>query len=158
MIVGAGQRHNGIDETSFLQAEKDWIGAEFRAKAAVAELVIRFAGSLFSIGIAELRLFFTAAFKNAKDVSRLRNFPAEQRIKSGEDAFRTSFLGRGWRKRFDGLRFAVAIITFAEMGIFCGIAAVVVERGAPEKAGVGHHAGRGSADFLCVAARGATGF
>ena len=44
------------------------------------------------------------------------------------------------------------------MGVFCGIAAVVVERGAPQKTGVRHHAGRRGADFFRVAAGGAACF
>ena len=52
MIVGAGQRHHRIDETRFLQAEKDGIGAEFRAETAVAQFGVWLAGIFFAIGIA----------------------------------------------------------------------------------------------------------
>ena len=38
MIVGAGQRHDRIEQARFLQAEENGIGAQFRAEAAVAEL------------------------------------------------------------------------------------------------------------------------
>ena len=52
MIVGAGQRHDGIEKARFLQAKENGIGAEFGAKAAFAEFVIGLAGLFFSIGIA----------------------------------------------------------------------------------------------------------
>jgi len=36
MIVRAGQRHDGVHKTRFLQTEKDGIGAKFGAETAVA--------------------------------------------------------------------------------------------------------------------------
>ena len=78
MIVSARQGHDRIDETRFLQTEKNGIGTELRAQAAIAQFIVGFAGIFFAIGIAELRLLFAAAFKDTKDISRLRNFPAEE--------------------------------------------------------------------------------
>src|SRR6266436_4691822 len=158
MIVGPGQRHDRIDEASFLQAKEDGIGAEFRAKAAVAEFVIGLAGIFFAIGITQFGFFLTAALKNAKNVSWLRNFPTEKRIKLGEHAFGANLLRRRRRKRFDRLRLAVAIVAFAETSILRGVATVVVERRAPQKPGMSHHARRGCANFLGVAAGGTTSF
>ena len=53
---------------------------------------------------------------------------------------------------------AFAIVAFAEMGVFVRRTAVVVERGAPEHAGVGHHAGGDGADCFGVAVGRAAGF
>src|SRR5256885_8886903 len=46
------------------------------------------------------------------------------------------FGSRLWR-RLDRLRQSVAVVAFAEPRIFCGIAAVVVQRGAPQHSCVG---------------------
>ena len=40
MIVGAGQGKHRIEQARFLQAEKNRVGAQFRAEAAIAELVV----------------------------------------------------------------------------------------------------------------------
>jgi hypothetical protein len=55
------------------------------------------------------------------------------------------------------LRAPVAIVAFAEMRIFVRSAAIVVERGTPEHARVGHHAGGNGANFVGVAVGGAAG-
>ncbi len=44
MIVGSRQRHHRIDQPRFLQTEKNRVGAQFRAKSAVAQFVVRLAG------------------------------------------------------------------------------------------------------------------
>ena len=44
VIVGAGKRHDRIEEAGFLQAEENGIGAEFSAEAAVGELIVGLAG------------------------------------------------------------------------------------------------------------------
>jgi len=141
-----------------LQAEENGIGAEFGAEAAIAELVVGLAGEFFAGRIAELGFFFAAAFENAENVAGLGNFPAIERGEFGEDAFAARFFGCWWRKRFEGLREAVAIVALAEARVFVRNAAVVIERSAPEKAGVGHHVGGDGTGFVGMAAHGAAGF
>src|SRR5260370_3558078 len=152
MIVRAGKRQDGVEQSRFLQAEENRIGAQLSAEAAVAELVVRFAGIFLSIGIANLRLFATAAFEQAKDVAGLRSFPAKERIEFGNHAFRASLLeGRLWRC-LDRLRQAVAIVAFPEARVLDGIAAVVVERRTPQHSRVRHHARGNSARLRRVTA------
>ena len=76
MIVGTGKREDRVEQARFLQAEKDGIGAEFAAEAAIAELVIGLAGIFFARGIADLRFLATAALEHAENIAGLRNLPA----------------------------------------------------------------------------------
>ena len=80
MIVGAGQRQDGIQQASLLQAEEDRIGAQFGAEAAIAQLHIGTAGVFFRIGNADLRALSPAPLEDAQNISGLRDFPAPQRI------------------------------------------------------------------------------
>ena len=141
MIVRARKRHDGVEQARFLEAEKNGVGAQPGAEAAFAELVVRLAGIFFAIGIADFRLLAAATFENAQDVSGLGSFPSEQRIELGNHAPGAGFFGRGPGRSLNRLRFAATIVALAEVCVFCGIAAVVVERCAPEHPGVGHHAG-----------------
>jgi len=104
MIVGAGERHDRIDKTSFLQAEENGIRAELGAKTTVAELVVGLAGIFLAVGIAEFGFLAAAALENAEDVAGLGDFPAIERIELGENAFRAGFFRRGRRRSLDGLR------------------------------------------------------
>src|SRR6266481_954717 len=131
MIVCTGKRQDGVEQSRFLQAEKNRIGAQLSAEAAVAELVVGFAGIFFAIGIANLGLPAPAAFENAEDVAGLRGFPAEEWVEFGNHTLGASFFRRWLRRSLDRLRHAVAIVAFAEARVFCGVAAVVVERCAP---------------------------
>src|SRR5271166_4279798 len=158
MIVGARQGHDGIKEARFLKTEKNGIGAVFRAEAAATELIVGLAGIVFATRIAELGLFAAAALEDAQDIAGLGDFPAIQWFKFGDDALGARFFGQRRRIRFDGLRFAVAIVAFAEAGVLHRVPAIVVQRGAPQHSGVGHHAGGNGAGFGGVAAGGAAGF
>src|SRR5260370_8193724 len=132
MIVRAGKRQDGVEQSRFLQAEENRIGAQLSAEAAVAELVVRFAGIFFAIGIANLRLFAPAAFEHAKDVAGLRSFPAKERIEVGNHAFRASLLeGRLWRC-LDRLRQAVAIVSFPEPRVLAGTATLSCDPRSPQ--------------------------
>src|SRR5690349_15809788 len=111
MIVGSRKRQNRIEQARFLQPKKNRIGAQFRAEAAIAELVVRLPRSFFTIRVANLRFLVSAALEDAQHISGLRNFPAIKRIQFWNYAFGASFLcGRLW-KCPDGLRQAVAIVT-----------------------------------------------
>src|SRR5271168_2831004 len=107
MIVGAGERHDGIEQARFLQAEENRVRAELGAEAAFAEFVVGLTGLLLAIGIADFGFFFAAAFEDTQDVSWLRNFPAEERVEFGEDALGAGFFGRGEWRGLDGLWQAV---------------------------------------------------
>ncbi len=100
----------------------------------------------------------TAAFEHAQNVAGLRSLPAEERIELWNHVFGESLFGSRLWRRLDRLRQSVAVVAFAEPRIFCGIAAVVVQRGAPQHSCVGHHAGGNSARFGSVAACSAAGF
>ena len=118
LVVGARQVEEGIEETRFLQAEENGIGAQLGAETAIAELVVRAAGFFLAIRIADLALLFAAALENAQDVAGLRNFPALERREFREDSLRARFLGR---RRWDGeqgLWCAVGRIAFAEVCVF----------------------------------------
>src|ERR1700720_823611 len=95
MIVRAGQRHDRIEQASFLQAEENGIGAKLGAEAALAELVIGLAGIFFAIGVAEFRFLTAASFEYAKHVPRLRGLPAKKRIELRKYAFGARFFWRG---------------------------------------------------------------
>ena len=87
MIVGAGQRQQRIEQARLLQAEEHGIGAQQRAQAAVAQLVIGQPGifaSRFGLPISARAL--AAALEDAQNIARLRNFPARQRIEIRQDA------------------------------------------------------------------------
>ena len=157
MIVGARQRHYRIQQARFLQTEKYRIGAQFGAESAIAQLIVGPARIIFAIGIAEFGFFAPAAFKHAEDIAWLRDFPAVQRIQFGEDAFGARFFRKRRGIRFDGLRLAIAVVTFAEARVLRRVTAVVIEGGAPEHSGVRHHAGGDGAGLGGVASGGAAG-
>ena len=158
MIVRAGQRHHRVNETRLLQTKKDGIGTQLGAKAAIAQLGVRFAGLLVARWIPKFGFFLATAFEYAKYIAGLRSFPAIERCEFPQNAFRALFF-RGWRrKRLDGLWPAFAVVTFAKTGIFCWDRAIVVERCSPQEASVRHHAGGDSARFVRVASNGTTSF
>src|SRR6266852_3729892 len=141
MIVRARKRQDGVEQARFLQAEENGIGAQPGSEAALAEFVVRLAWLLFAVGIADLSFFSPAAFEHAKDVARLRSFPAKKRIELRNHALGAGFFRRGLWRRLDRLWPPIAIVAFAEAGVFCGKRAIVVERGAPQHPRVRHHAG-----------------
>src|SRR5260370_39414744 len=141
MIVRAGKRQDGVEQSRFLQAEKNGIGAQLSAEAAVAEFVVRFAGIFFAIGIANLRLLAPAAFEHAENVAGLRSFPAEEWVEFGNHTLGASLFGHWLGRSLDRLRHAIAVVAFSEARVFCGVAAIVVQRCAPEHTCMGHHAG-----------------
>ena len=159
MVVGAGQGHDGIEQARFLQAEENGIGAQFGAEAAIAELVVGLAGILLRGRDCRFRLFCGRRVRRRAERCRAAKFPSARadRVAGGRPWSR-SFFGVGGGNVFMRLRLAVAVVAFAEAGVLVRVAAVVVERGAPEHAGVGHHAGGDSADFVGVAVGGAAGF
>src|SRR5260370_30010917 len=104
MIVGAWERHDRIEQARFLQAEKNGIRAQLSAEAAVTEFVVRPAGFFFAVGIADLGFLAAAAFEDAQDITRLRGFPAEERVEFGNHAFGSRFFRRRLGKRLDRSR------------------------------------------------------
>src|SRR6266851_5858777 len=108
MIVRTRKRQDG--------AEQNGIGAQPGSEAAVAKFVVGLAWLIFAIGIANFGFLAAAAFEHAKDVARLRSFPAKKRIELRNHALGAGFFGRGLRRRLDRLRHAIAIVAFAEAG------------------------------------------
>src|SRR6266567_963170 len=96
MVVGAGERHDGIEQACFLQAEKNRIGAQPGAKAAFTQLVVRLAGIFFAIGIADLGFLAPAAFEHAQHIPGLGSFPAKKRLEFGNHAFGPRLFRRGF--------------------------------------------------------------
>src|ERR1700694_4208060 len=158
MIVRAGKRHDGIEKARFLQAKENGIGAKFGPEAAIAKFVVGLARIFFTIGIADFGFFLSAAFEHAENVAWLRDFPAVQRVELGNDALGVGFFGCGVGRRFDRLLLPLVVVALPESRVFCGIAAVVIERGAPEHSRVGHHAGGNGARFGGVTAHRSAGF
>ena len=87
MIVGAGQRQDGIQQARLLQAEKYRIGAQLGAESAIAQLHVGTAGIFFGIGNADFGALSPAALEHAQNIAGLRNFPARQRIQVRKHAF-----------------------------------------------------------------------
>ena len=158
VIVRAGKRHDRVEQARFLETEKNGIGPKLGAETAFAEFVVRFPGIFFAIGIADLGLLAAAPFENAQHVSGLGSFPAEERIELGNYALGANFFGRGPGRSLNRLRLAATIVALAEARVFSGIAAVVVQRCAPQHSGVSHHAGGNGAGFGGVTAGRAAGF
>src|SRR6266850_1852983 len=140
MIVRAGERKNRIEQSRLLQAKKYGIRAQLGSKTSLAELVIGLARLFFAIGIANLPFLAPASLEDTQHIAGLRSFPAQERLELGKDSFGSSFFRRWLRRSLDRLRLPVTIVAFAESCILCGIAAVVVQRGAPQESGVRHHA------------------
>ena len=57
LIVGAGERQQRIEQARLLQSQKNRIGAQFGAEAALAQLDLRLARLFFEAGIPYLWLF-----------------------------------------------------------------------------------------------------
>ncbi len=155
LIVRARQREHRIHEARLLQAKKDWIGAQLRAEAAAAQLVVGTAGLLAALRIAGLGFRPAATLEHAQHVARLRNLPALEGRNLREDAFAARLFRRRRRHSAQRLRRAVARVTFAETRVLVRVGAVVVKRGAPQQAAGRHHARLHGAHFRSVTARAA---
>src|SRR6267142_1349207 len=131
MIVRARERKNRIEQSRFLQAKEYGISAQLGSKTSFAELVIGLARLFFAIRIADFSFLAPASFKYTQHIAGLRSFPAQERVELGKNSFGASFFRRWLRRGLDRLRLPVTIVTFAEPRVLCGIAAVVVQRGAP---------------------------
>src|SRR6266852_6005960 len=131
MIVRAGERKNRIEQSRLLQSKKHRIRAQLSSKTSIAELVIGLARFFFAIRIANLRFLALASLEGPQHIAGLRSFPTQKWIELRKDSFGASFLRRWLRRGLDRLRLPVTIVAFAESCVFRGIAAVVVQRGAP---------------------------
>src|SRR5713226_10029226 len=158
MIVCPGERKNRIEQSRFLQAKKYRIRAQLGSKTAFTEFVIGLARLFFAIRIADLPFLAPSSLEDPQHIAGLRSFPAQERIELGKDSLGASFFRRWPRRGLDRLRLPVTIVAFAEPRVLCGIAAVVVQRGAPEESGVRHHARGNRASFSGVATSGTTSF
>src|SRR5260370_42636407 len=131
MIVRSRQGKHRVKQPRLLQSQKYRIGAKLSPKPAVAQLVIRLSGTLLAAGIPNLRLLLAASFEHAQHISRLRNFPAIQRVQFRQDAFHTSLFRSRRRTRLQRLRLSVAVITFADSRVLDRNSALVLNLLAP---------------------------
>ncbi len=76
LIVGAGKRQQRIEQASLLQSQKDRIGAQFGAEAALAQFDLRLARLFFEAWIPYFRLFLAAALEDAQARCRAAKFPS----------------------------------------------------------------------------------
>ena len=83
--------------------------------------------------------FLTAFFENTKDVAGLAQCKARERFEKFQHTARARFF-RGWWVWIAQLSRAAGTVGLAEVRIFLGVTAVVIERGAPEHGAVIHHA------------------
>ena len=114
LIVGAGKRQQRIEQARLLQSQKDRIGAQLGAEAALAQFDLRLARLFFEAWIPDFWLLPAASFEDAQDVAGLRNFPALQRIEIRQHSFLADLFRRGRRKGEQSLRFAVGAVAFAK--------------------------------------------
>src|SRR5438132_10258825 len=80
MIVGAQKVQRRIEQTSLLQSKINRIGALRRAESARAQALVRFARIFIPVGQTCFQTPLAAPLKDPQDISRLRNFPARQRV------------------------------------------------------------------------------
>src|SRR6266850_3675966 len=66
LIVGAWKREQRIQQAGFLQAENDWVSAQFCAETARAQLDLGFSRILYQAGISNFRFCFASALKHAQ--------------------------------------------------------------------------------------------
>src|SRR5436305_15040286 len=87
MIVGSGKRQQLVEEPGLLQAQKNWIGAQQRAEAPVAQLHVRTSWLILILGIAYLATLAAASLEHPQHIAGLRDLPSLQRYQAGEDPF-----------------------------------------------------------------------
>ena len=76
LIVGAGKREQRIEQASLLQSEKDRIGAQLGAEAALAQFDLRLARVFFEAGIPDFRLAFACRARRRAARCRAAKFPS----------------------------------------------------------------------------------
>src|SRR5262245_1534523 len=95
MIVRAHEAKQRIVQSRLLQIQEDRINAIQRSEPAFRQTARRFSRRFRDCGNAELKLLFTAAFEDAKDVARLCDWKLRKRFKKREHAVRPGFF-RVW--------------------------------------------------------------
>ena len=115
MIVGAGKRQQRIEQSSLLQPEKYWIGAQLGTEAALAELDLRLARIFFETQDSRPPASsLPPRSKTRKHVAGLRNLPTLQRIEIRAEPFLADLLGRRRWKRHQSPRRAIGPVALAE--------------------------------------------
>jgi hypothetical protein len=154
VIICAEEVECGVKESGFLEADENGIGAISGAESAIAEACSWASGFFEAFGDAGIGYEATAAFEDAEDISRLRDFESWEWIEVGEDTFSSGFVG-GWSGHgLEPLGCAFHAIAFAVGGPLIGGRAIVVEGGTPEHTSVCHHAFFDVECFGAVAAGG----
>src|SRR5271169_3640952 len=95
VIIGAGKRKDGIEKAGLLEAEKDGIGAQSRAQAAITQFIVGLAWSFFEGWVSNFGFFPPTLFEDTQDVTGLGSFPAIQRHQFRQNALATRFLRCG---------------------------------------------------------------
>src|ERR1700722_13363762 len=107
LVVRAGEAEQRIEQTGFLETQKNRVGAQQRAESSLSQFHVRLSWFFFQRWNSNFRFFLAAAFENAEHVAGLGNFPALDGFEVREHALQLDFLGRrGW-KRYKSLRLAV---------------------------------------------------
>src|SRR4030095_6418392 len=125
------------------QTQKDRVGAQPRAEAAVAELVFRLPAQLEGTRTADVRgqaFLFAATLEDSQHVAGLLDFPPVERHQVRQDAFSPDLIDRRRRPGHDALNLPVLAVTFAEVRVLHRPRAVVVEGRPPQHPAVSHHA------------------
>ena len=84
LVVRARQAEERVEQSGFLQAEENGIGAEKCPESTLAELHIRPAGFFVQGRNSNFGLFRASALKNAEDIAGLRYFPPLDWIEIGQ--------------------------------------------------------------------------
>src|SRR5207253_3663394 len=140
MVVSAEKIERRIEQPRFLYSQIDGISSLIGAKTARAQALVGFARVFIFIRIANFQSALPSSLENAQHVPWLRDLPARQRIEKSQQSL-TAPLFSGRRGRLNQcLRSAGLVVAFAKPRVLHREVAVVVERGAPEHAAMGHHA------------------
>src|SRR5262245_61803707 len=94
MIVRAKKIKRRIEQTCFLQSEKNGIGALRSAKAARAESLVRLTRILIFIRQPDFEPALPATLKHAQHIPGLRDLPTRNRIEQAQQTFTASLLLR----------------------------------------------------------------
>src|ERR1700730_14987136 len=110
------------------------------------------------VRIANFQSALPSSLENAQHVPWLRDFPARQRIEKRQQSLSAPLFSRRGRRLNQCLRGAGFVVAFAKARVLQREVAVVIKRGAPEHAAMGHHAARHVFGLRLMAAAVATRF
>src|SRR5208283_4938413 len=115
LVVRSGETEQGIEQSRFLQSQKDRISTKQCAESAVTEFYIWPARLFIRRRNAYFGLCMAAAFENPQHISGLRYLPSFQWFEGGQNPFQARFFRSRRGKRHQALRGAVRRVTLAKM-------------------------------------------